>query len=632
MTALPDERPASDRSILRFIAFGVAVVLAISALTSRLVYLQIAQSGQYVQLSDQNRSVVQAIPSSRGVIYDRAGRPLVTNVPSFTVKIRPADLPLSQRETVVTRLAGLLGMDPTKINQEIDANPGSRFDLVRIAQDVPEATARLISEEHDVLPGVEVVVEARRDYTKGPLFSQILGYTGLVTGDQLKTLAAQGYQPDDMLGQAGVEATYESYLRGQYGQETVERDASGRKIQVLQTIKPAVAGDSLRLTIDTKEQELAQRALEWGMGAAGLKRGVVIVMNPQTGEVLALVSLPTYDDNLFARGISEQDFQKLLKDPNQPLLDHAINEQFPPGSTYKLVTGTGGLADKKITTTTQLMTRPYLSIGPYRYTEWNHMGWGPLDIFHGFGHSSDTFFYQVAGMLGIERLGYWAKQFGFGAPTGIDLPGEVSGIVPTNQWKIDTLGEPIYPGEVYQAGIGQGYDVVTPMQLINAYCALANGGKLYQPQVVREIIGPDGSVVRPFSPKLIHKLPVSASVLETMRQAARTVVTIRHTYNLVDMPIKVAGKSGTAEFGLRDAKGRLPFHSWFIGFVPKDPYHGNFDKPDSNLVVLAFAYDSGTVGNAATEIVKYYLQLHFGIKQDYRIQDLLQRGNFYQMN
>ena len=296
------------------------------------------------------------------------------------------------------------------------------------------------------------------------------------------------------------------------------------------------------------------------------------------------------------------------------------------------MTGTGGLADRKITPTTKLVTKGYLSIGPYRYTEWNHTGWGPLDILMGFGHSSDTFFYQVAGMLGIDRLGYWAKQFGFGAPTGIDLPGEVAGIVPTNQWKIDTYGEGIFPGEVYQAGIGQGYDVVTPMQLINAYCALANGGRLYQPQVVEQVIAPDGSVVRPFTPKLIRKLSASADVLRTMREAARTVVTIRHTYNLVDMPIKVAGKSGTAEFGLRDAKGRLPFHSWFVGFVPKDPYNGSFDKPDSQLMVLAFAYDSGTIGNVATEIVKYYLQLHFGIKQDFRNFGLLQRGNFYQSN
>jgi penicillin-binding protein 2 len=632
VSVLSGERPASDRSILRFIAFGVAVVIGVGALTTRLAFLQIAHNGQYAQLSDRNRSVLQAIPSSRGLIFDRAGRPLVTNVPSFAVKIRPADLPLSQRDAVLTRLGGLLGMDPSDINTEIDSNPGSRFDLVRIAQDVPEATARLIAEAHLDLPGVEVVVEARREYVDGPMYSQIVGYTGPVTAEQLAKLKDEGYLPDDMLGRTGVEAVYETQLRGVYGAETVERDASGRKIQVLETVRPAQAGDSLRLTIDRREQALAQRALEWGMAEAGLKRGVVIVMNPQTGEVLAMVSLPAYDNNLFAKGISQADFDRLLEDPDKPLLNHAIAEQYPPGSTYKLVAATGGLADKLINADTRLVTKPYLTIGPYKYVEWNNRGWGPLSIKEGFGHSSDTFFYQVAGMLGIDRLGWWAKQYGFGSRTGIDLPGEAAGIVPTNQWKLDTFGQAIFPGEVYQAGIGQGYDVVTPIQLLNAYSTLANGGRLLQPQVVREIIGPDGAVVEPFEPKLIRKLPASSKVLRTMREAARTVVTIRHTYNLVDMPIKVAGKSGTAEFGLRDSKGRLPFHSWFVGFVPKDPYKDDFSKGDSELAVLAFAYDSRTKGNVATEIVKYYMQLHFGIKKDYRNVDLLERGNFYQSN
>jgi penicillin-binding protein 2 len=293
-------------------------------------------------------------------------------------------------------------------------------------------------------------------------------------------------------------------------------------------------------------------------------------MNPQTGEVLAMVSLPTYDNNLFARGISNKAYNKLLKDRDKPLLNHAIQAHYPPGSTYKLVAGTGVLADKEITSSTRVMTKPYLTLGSTKFYEWNRRGWGPCDIYCGFGHSSDTFFFQMAGKLGIDRLGYWANQYGFGAKTGIDLPGEVPGIVPTNQWKMDTLGAEVFPGETYQAGIGQGYDVVTPIQLVNAYAALANGGKLYQPQVVREVVGPDGEVVREFKPKLIHKMKVKQSVLRTMRNAARTVVTIRHTYNLVELPIKVAGKSGTAEFGLRDKKGRLPFHSWFVGFVPKN--------------------------------------------------------------
>ena len=401
---------------------------------------------------------------------------------------------------------------------------------------------------------------------------------------------------------------------------------------MLRTDTQVQPGDSLTLTIDTKVQQEAQKALKWAMKAIGLKRGVVIAMNPQTGEVLAMVSLPTYDNNLFARGISTKAFQTLAKDPNLPLLNHATMAHYPPGSTYKLVTGSGALADKKVRATTLVQTKGYLTLGATKFYDWNHRGFGPCDIYCGFGHSSDTYFFQLAGKLGSDRLGYWAKDFGFGAPTGIDLPGEVAGIVPTNEWKQTTLGAPMFTGETYQAGIGQGYDVVTPIQLINAYAALANGGKLYQPQVVRTVTGPDGSVVRPFKPKLIHKLKVPPSVLKTMRLAARNVVLVRHTYNLVDLPIKIAGKSGTAEFGTRDSKGRLPFHSWFVGFTPKDPYKGSFDKGDSKLVVLAFAYDSRTKGNAATEIVKYFFQLHYGIKHDYRNFDLLKRGNFYQSN
>jgi penicillin-binding protein 2 len=635
-----DGRREYARPLSRFLVFGLAVVIGIGSLSARLFYMQVVSTGDYAAQAESNRTVLQAIPSSRGLIYDRSGLPLVTNVPTFVVKIRPADLPEESRDEVVARLSGLTGTPIADINAAIDGNPGSSFDLVRIAQDVPKETANLIAEAGFELPGVEVVVEARRQYATGTLLSQILGYTGPVSADQLATLKAKGYLPDDLLGKTGLEAYYEEQLRGVYGSETVERDASGRKLQVLNTISQSQAGDSLRLTIDTQEQRYAETALKWGMKAAGLKRGVVIVMNPQTGEILAMVSLPTYDNNAFARGITVKDYASLLNNKDKPLLNHAIAAHYPPGSTYKLVTGTGALSDHKITATTRVLTKPFLTLGQIRFYDWNRRGFGRCSIFCGFGHSSDTFFFQLASMLGIDRLAYWAKDFGFGAKTGIDLPGEVGGIVPSNDWKLQNLGERIFPGEVLQAGIGQGYDVVTPIQLINAYAALANGGKLYQPQLVREIVGPDGNVVRSFAPKLIRTLHAPKSVLKTMREAARSVVTLRHTYNLVDLPIVVAGKSGTAEFGNRDSQGRLPFHSWFVGFTPKDPTKkpGDpdglkaLDKGDSQLVVLAFAYDSRTKGNAATEIVKYYLQLHYGIKQDYRNFNLLQRGNFYHSN
>jgi penicillin-binding protein 2 len=364
------------------------------------------------------------------------------------------------------------------------------------------------------------------------------------------------------------------------------------------------------------------------MKAAGLKRGVFIVMNPQTGEVLAMVSLPTYDDNLFAKGISVKDFKRLATDKTQPLIDNAVQSQFAPGSTFKLVTGTGGLQDRKITPTTLVPTRAYVTIAGTKFWDWNHQGFGPCNINCGFGNSSDTFFYQVATMLGADRLAYYAHAFGFGQRTGIDLPGEAQGIIPSNQWKTAQLGQPMFAGETAQAGIGQGYVAVTPIQLITAYAALANGGKLYRPQLVETVTGPDGNVVKAFKPDLVRKLPVSASTLRTMRIAARATVTLRHTYNLVDMPIKVAGKSGTAEFGIKDSKGRLPYHSWFVGWVNKDPTSSDFTQTNSPLMFLAFAYSSQTIGNAGTEIVKEFLQIHYKIKHNYVINSLLKKGNF----
>jgi penicillin-binding protein 2 len=639
VTTYSDCPAEASRPQTRFLAFGLAVIVAVAGLGGRLFYLEIANGAAPPPRAPTFSTAVLAVPSSRGLIYDRAGRALVANVPVYVVKIRPADLPVPRRPEVVTRLTALIGTPEADINAALDASTGSRFEPVSIAGPVPRPTADLILESGTELPGVEIVVETRREYPVGPLLSQVVGYTAPITAQQLERAAAPSYLPDDSIGVAGVEATYETQLRGEYGVERVERDQAGRNVQVLASTQPT-AGASLRLTIDSREQQIAQQALQWGMRAAGLKRGVVIVMNPQTGELLALVTLPTYDDNAFASGISGADFRRLVNDPDKPLTNHAIQGQYAPGSTYKLVAGTGALADHKITASTRLATHAYLTLGRSRFYDWNRRGFGACDIRCGFGHSSDTFFFQLAGMLGIDRLGYWAHQFGFGQPTAIDLPGEVAGIVPTNQWKLETRGLPIYPGEVYQAGIGQGYDAVTPIQLITAYAALANGGKVMQPQVVREVVAADGTVTRHFEPHVVREVGAPQSVLREMREAARNVVLVRHTYNLVDLPIIVAGKSGTAEFGIRDRKGRLPFHSWFVGFVPANPRIQPGDprglkavaRTDSDLMVLAFAYDSRTKGNAATEIAKYFLQLHFGIKKDYRIPNLLDRGNFYEGN
>ncbi len=616
-----------DRRPIRFVAFGLAMVMVFSLLTVRLGYLQITNGRTYATMAEANRSVTVAIPSSRGLIYDRKGRLLVANVASYAVRITPADLPWGQRDAVAAQLGALLSMQPSDVLATVDSATGSQFDPVTIKQDVPKVTADVISESVSQLPGVSVAIETRREYTTGTLMSHILGYTSQIDPATYARLRASGYLPDDAIGQAGLEASFESVLRGTYGQQVIERDATGKNLQVLKTTNP-VQGASLTLTIDTTVQKEALRALQWGMKAAHLKRGVFIVMNPQTGEVLAMVSLPTYDDNLFAKGISQADFQKLATDKTQPLIDNSVQSQFAPGSTFKLVTGSGGLQDKKLTATSKIRTAAYITIAGTKFWDWNHQGWGMCNISCGFGNSSDTFFYQVATMLGSERLSYYAHAYGFGQPTGIDLPGEASGIIPSNQWKVSTFGQPMFAGETAQAGIGQGYVAVTPIQLINAYTALANGGKLYRPQIVETITGPDGQVIQPFKPDLIRQVPVSAANLRTMRLAARASVTIRHTYNLVDMPVKVAGKSGTAEFGIRDKLGRLPYHSWFVGWVNKDPTSADFTKTDSQLMFLAFAYSANTIGNAATEIAKDFLQIHYHIRHNYLIPALMVTGNF----
>jgi len=626
------------RNIYRFGAFALAIVVGVATLGARMAWLQVYQGSEgYAQAAAPGTETLQ-IPSTRGLIYDAKNRLLVKNVISYTVSVTPADLETdtqtsAQVEQMVSlRLGAVLNMDPVDVETRIDAATGSMYAPVKIADNVDISIARFLQENADALPGVTVTADSKRQYLEPDLFSQIIGYNGQITAAQYAQLSSLGYPEDAIVGQAGLENSYETALRGTPGTETVALDSAGKPIPGLvnQNSTP-VPGSSLTLTIDSTEQQYALNALKWGLQDAHVKSGVIIVENPQNGEILAMVSLPSYNDQLFADGISETDFQNLLTDPNQPLQNKAIGLQYAPGSTYKLVTGTAGLQDEPscsggvgpsaytycttghFTAETELRSAPFIPVNGTNYPEWKGFKWfGPLNIIEGVSHSSDTFFYQLSRMVGVDRLAYWAQQYGFGRPTGIDLPGEAIGIVPDNQWKLDNQGEGMFTGEILLAGIGQGFDAVTALQLLDAYCALANGGNLWQPHVVKDIT-PAGGQPIPVQPTLLNKLPASQQTLETMRLATRAVVTSRHTYNMVDMPIKVAGKTGTAEFGVRDKNGNLPYSEWFVGYTPGDPYNGDFTKPDSQLAVLAFVYGANSLGNVATEIVKYYMIEHYGL-------------------
>ena len=628
MADLNEGRIDLPRSRARLIAFALTAALLFTLLGGRLFQMQVLNGTLYADRAVAARTVELALKAPRGLIFDRTGRPIAVNVPSWTVEAIPADLPVDARarDVVLARVASSTGSRAATLRQRLNAFHGSPYDQVPLLRGITRDQALLLSEHASAIPGIVVQVDPVRQYldeagkVDGSLLAHVLGYTGPVSQGQLTSLAEHGYLPDDSIGKDGVEASYEAILRGTYGSQQVERDASGRPIKVISTKTQARPGRNLMLTIDARLQRLATDALTWGMRAAGVKQGVTIVLNPQTGEILAMVSLPSYDDNAFATGISTAAFNAYLRNPNQPLRNHAIADTYPPGSTFKLVTGTAALQEG-VTTPTQLWPTygcyqiPGAPAGQCLF-DWNHAGFGPLNVQQAFFRSSDTFFYQMAVHLGIDRLAKWAYNYGFGKPTGIKLPGEASGIIASTEWA-QSQGRPnVFTGELAQAGIGQNVIAVTPLQLANAYASLANGGRLMRPMIVKGETDRSGKLRKAYSPTVIRKLSASASTMQILRFGAREVVTSGHAFNIRDVPLPgaLSGKTGTAEFGTKHKDGSLPFHSWFVGYLPS-----RAGATDATLEVLTFSYSATVPGNVSTEVVKYFFQKYFKVQHDYRL-------------
>ena len=626
MADLNDGRVDLHRSRGRFIAFAVAAALLLGALGGRLFQLQVVSGDVYAERAAADRTVEVPIPAPRGLIFDRAGRPIAVSVPSWTVKVRPADLPATERSRVVARVAELTGADRAALGARLDAFSGSPFDLVPIQRGVSREAALLIGEEAEDLPGVVITVEPIRQYLDetgkpgGQLLSHVVGYTGPIDREELDALEVDGYLRDDVSGKAGVESSFEDALRGTYGAQLVERDASGRQLKVIETIREPIAGTNLMLTIDADVQRLATQALTWGMDVADVSQGVTVVMNPQTGEILAMVSLPAYDNNKFADGISTEDFSVYLTDPDRPLRNHAISDIYPPGSTYKLVTGIAAM-EEGVTTPDRLWPTygcyqiPGAPKGECLY-DWNRQGFGPLAMVDAFAKSSDTFFYQMAVETGIDPLAAWADELGFGRLSGIRLPSEEEGIIASTEWARQQGRSGVFTGELAQAGIGQNVIAVTPLQILNAYAAVANGGSLMRPMIVRGETDASGELVESYEPEVLHEIAADEATLRTMRVGAREVITSGHAYNIRDLelPGALSGKTGTAEFGELTAEGTLPFHSWFVAYLPSAA-----GATDAELAIVSFNYSAVVPGNVSAEVVKYFLQLYYELDVDLRL-------------
>ena len=626
MADLNDGRVDLHRSRSRFIAFSVVAALLLLALGGRLFQLQVVNGDVYAGRAAADRTVEVPVVAPRGLIFDRAGRPVAVSVPSWTVKVRPADLAEADRFRVLSRVATLIGADRSTLRARLDAFTGSPFDLVPIARGVRREAALLIGEKAAELPGVVVAVEPIRQYLDetgkpgGPLLSHVIGYTGPIDREELETLEDEGYLRDDVIGKAGIEASFEDELRGRYGRQLVERDASGRQLKVIETIREPTPGTNLMLTIDADIQRLATQALTWGMEAADVSQGVTVVMNPQTGEILAMVSLPAYDNNKFAAGISADDYSVYLADPNRPLRNHAISDIYPPGSTYKLVTGIAALEEGVTTPDREWPTYgcyqiPGAPAGECLY-DWNRQGFGPLDMVDAFAKSSDTYFYQMAVETGIDPLAEWARELGFGELTGIELPSEEEGIIASTEWARQQGRSGVFTGELAQAGIGQNVIAVTPLQMLNAYAALANGGKVMRPMIVRGEADSSGELVDAYEPEVMHEVAADPATLQTMRIGAREVITSGHAYNIrdLDLPGALSGKTGTAEFGEPTEEGTLPFHSWFVAYLPSVA-----GATDAELAIVSFNYSAVVPGNVSAEVVKYFLQLYYDLDEDLRL-------------
>ena len=626
MADLNEGRIDLPRSRPRFVAFGVAAIVLITALGGRLFQLQVVQGEEYARRAAADRTVEVALPAPRGLIFDRSGRPVAVNTPSWTVKVRPADLPDRSANRILARVAGITGANASLLRQRLGAFQGSPYDLVPIERGVTRRAALILSEEAEQLPGIVVEVEPTRRYLddrggeSGRLMAHVVGYTGPINRDELERLEPEGYLRDDVIGKAGVEASFEDELRGKFGVQLVERDASGRLLDVIETAREPVPGTNLMLTIDGRVQRLATRALTWGMEVANVSQGVTMVMNPQTGEILAMVSLPAYDNNKFASGISIEDFNVYLSDPARPLRNHAISDIYPPGSTYKLVTAIAAM-EEGVTTATQVWPTygcyqiPDAPRGECLY-DWNRQGFGPLAMVDAFAKSSDTFFYQMAVHTGVDPLAEWAHELGFGELSGIRLPGEEEGIIASTEWARAQGRAGVFTGELAQAGIGQNVIAVTPLQLLNAYAAVANGGRLMQPMVVRGETDADGTLIREYEPQVIRELAADSTTLHTMRIGAREVITSGHAYNIrdLDLPGALSGKTGTAEFGDLTEEGTLPFHSWFVAYLPSAA-----GATDAELAVVSFNFSAVVPGNVSAEVVKYFLQLYYDLDQDLRL-------------
>ena len=591
------------------IIFVLALFMAI--ILARVAWLQIIKGDYYYNLAEGNRIRIARIEANRGIIYDSSNRPLVRNVANFLLYFVPADLPENEQEkrSIIERLSQILGtLSPADIENILTAvKPKSleSYQPLFVTDNIEYNKAMLLYLESDKMPGVYLSNKTKREYNLSSLsLSHILGYTSKINQTELDKYGSE-YLPIDYIGKTGIENFWENELKGQSGKKQIEVDALGKEKKIINQLAGA-DGHNLVLSIDIDLQKKLEETIISALKKLKLNKACAIALDPNNGEILALVSLPSYNNNLFARGITNDEYQALVSHPDQPLFNRCTSGEYPSGSTIKPVLAAAALEEGIINENTSFISTGGLRIGEWFFPDWKVGGHGVTNVRKAIAESVNTFFYYIGGGygdfvgLGIDRMVRYEKIFGLGKQTGIDIIGEAKGFLPTKDWKETIKGERWYVGDTYHAAIGQGDITVTPLQVANYTAVFANGGLLYRPHFIRQVLSSDDKIIRQVDHKPIKSNVVSSENIKIVREGMRQTVAAGSARSLASAPVAVAGKTGTAQWS-----SNKPNHAWFTGFAP-------YDKPQ--IVITILIEQGGEGSSVAVPIAREVLEWYFSNK------------------
>lgn len=579
------------------------IVMIIIFLFGRVFYLQVVKGEYYGEVARENRIRSIVVKAPRGNILDKFGKVLARNVPSLDAVVVPFYLPkdFAKRQEMIKGVSEILGMSEGNVEAIFENQKEKSLDAYLLKENISQDQALILAERQNDFSGVFVDKTAIRSYSDGMIFSHVIGYDGKITQEEMNKNRGSGYLMTDYIGKNGLEKQYEKNLRGTYGSHQVEIDSKGDVKREIGSVSPK-PGSDLVLNIDEELQKKIYDGLSGILEKSNTKTAAAVAIDPRNGGVLAEVSLPSYDNNSFARGISDDEYKELIGNKDLPLFDRAISGEYPPGSTIKPVMAAAGLSENVISPETIIDgLGGALHIGNFSFRDWK--AHGPSDVKKAIAESNDIFFYTIGGGygkiggLGIDRMKKYYNLFGFGEKTGIDLGSESSGLIPDEEWKQTKIKEKWYVGNTYHASIGQGFVTATPLQLANYTASIANGGTLYSPRVVNRV--EKGGGKKDFvGPDIIRKNFVSKNVLDVVREGMRQTVLSGTAQTLKDLPVAVAGKTGTAQFGTEDKT-----HAWFISFAP-------YDDP---VIAMAILVEGGGEGHSSAlpvthDVYRWYFE------------------------